>query len=328
MKLSEYQAVRERAGWFRLANETALEISGKDALSFMQGMVTNNVLSLKEGEGCYAACLTNVGKMVSDLRIFRLKERLLVLLPKSQKGKILEHLDRFLFIEEVNLKDLENQTELLSVQGPLSGKVLSDLGAGSFSFSPHRHFSFEAEDFSIEAVGATHTGERGFDLVVSRKETSRLIERLKALEGSGILEIHSETVEVLRIEAALPAYGAEMSEETIPLEVGLEKAISYEKGCYIGQEVIARIKYLGHMNRVLAGLTLSQPASPRDPIFEGDKEIGRVTSVCGSPALGKPIALAVIRREAAKEGKRFTVKTAGRSYSAQITPLPFYARKF
>lgn len=319
----EYRAVREATGWFKLDAESTFEMSGKDAVSFLQGMVSNDVKSLKDGEGCYAACLTPTGKMLSDLRIYGLSNRLLILLPKKEKTKILSHLDQFIFTEEVLFKDLEQETELFSLQGPISEKHLSDLGGKAPECELHRHGTFQAGGISIHAFAATHTGEKGFDLLVSKKDVPRFMEMLQA---SSQWEIGEATQEILRIEAGIPRYGIDMDESTLPLEAGLERAISYNKGCYVGQEVIARIKYIGHTNRILVGLTLTGPSSKGDKILHQEETVGTVTSPCYSPKVESFIALAMVRREMAKKELPLTVQTGEGPSKAIVSPLPFYAR--
>jgi len=322
-----YKAVREGVGWYRMTSESAFEMSGKDAVSFLQGMVSNDIKSLKEGTGCYAACLTPTGKMLSDLRIYVLADRLLVILSRKEKGKILEHLDKFIFTEEVLFKDLESEMELFSFQGPLSQKLLRDFVEEPLAWGLYQHRVFKREGISFRIFGATHTGEEGFDILVSKKESLRLSELIQEKGRSyGILEINAEVLEVLRIEASLPLYGIDMDESTIPLEAGLETAVSFTKGCYIGQEVIARIKYIGHTNRTLAGLKLSGAVSKGDQVVHDGREVGSITSSCYSPARQTYIALAMIRRDIAKKDTVLTVKTERGFQQAVLTPLPFYAR--
>ena len=322
-----YKSVREGVGWYRITSESAFEMSGKDAVSFLQGMVSNDVKSLKEGTGCYAACLTPTGKMLSDLRIYALADRLLVLLPRKEKGKILEHLDKFIFTEEVLFKDLESEADLFSFQGPLSQKLLRDFVEDPLVLDPYQHRAFEREGIPFRVFGATHTGENGFDMWVSKKESLRLCELIQEMGRSyGIREINAEVLEVLRIEASLPLYGIDMDESTIPLEAGLETAVNFTKGCYVGQEVIARIKYIGHTNRVLIGLKLSEAVSKGDQVVQDGREVGSITSSCYSPAQHSYVALAMMRRDIAKKEAVLMVKAERGFQQAILTSLPFYAR--
>lgn len=323
--LSEYDAIRRRVGWCRLRAESPFEISGKDAVSFLHGMVSNDVKSLKEGGGCYATCLTATGKMISDLRIFALPDRLWILLPSLQKGKVLEYLENFVFIEEVSFKDLEEEIDIFSLQGPSSERFLADLIGETFAWEAHRHGAFEIEGILSRILCATHTGERGFDILISRKESGHFCEVLLKKRGPHpIHELHEEALEILRIEAALPRYGVDMDDSTIPLEVGLNQAISFTKGCYVGQEVIARIHHIGHVNRHWVGLKLSGPTSRGGAVIFDGNEVGKVTSTCYSPFLNSYVALALIRRDMAEVGKPLEVKGPKNIQSAIIVPLPFY----
>lgn len=323
----EYQGVRERVGWYRLPSETAFEMSGKDSVSFLHGMVSNDVTSLQEGEGCYATCLTPTGKMISDLKIYALPDRLLVLLLAKKKKEILEYFDKFIFTEEVLFEDLEDKVELLSLQGPMSPQLFKEIVGTSLEGKPHCHEGFQVGEMSLRAFKVSHTGEDGFDFLILRKDGTTFHDLLKRKGRSyGLLEIHDEVLEILRIEAAIPRYGIEMDETTIPLEVGLEGAVSYTKGCYVGQEVIARIKHIGHVNRLLSGLKLPILVSRGDLVFQDGEEVGRVTSSCFAPAVSSHVALAMLRREAIKPDISLTVKTESGLKPAILFPLPFYVR--
>lgn len=324
---SEYIAIRKGVGWHPLVLETAFEISGKDAVSFLQGMVSNDVQSLKEGFGCYAACLTPTGKVLSDLRIYALADGLLILLPKSEKQKILEYFDKFIFIEDVHTKDLEEEMGFVSIEGPAAAKLLSDVFGEVPRMDFYRHYPLRSHDMSLRIISATHTGEEGFDILVPKKELSRLLVLLK--EGGKsfpLREIGGETLEILRIEAAIPRYGREIDESTILLEAGLEQAVSFTKGCYIGQEVIAKIKNIGHVNRMLVGVAFQTPAVSGDRVFQDGKEVGYVTSSCYSPAMRSSIALVMLRREIAKPESIVEIRSLNSTQQGKIKPLPFYVR--
>ena len=324
----EYKAVREGVGWYRLTlEESAFEMFGKDTVSFLHGMVSNDIKSLKEGSGCYAACLTSTGKVLSDLRVYVLSNRLLILLPQKEKKKVLEHFEKFIFVEEVLFKDLERELNLFSVQGPLARKVISDLLGKPLQLSNYEHALFQIGEISLRIIGATHTGEEGFDILASPKDSSRFCGLLREKGKSyGIQEISEETLEVLRIEASIPRYGMEMDESTILLEAGLEHAVSFAKGCYLGQEVIARIKHIGHVNRQLSGLILSGSASKGDAVLYNEKEAGHVTSACYSPAVSSYVALAILRREITLPKTPVIVKTSGSLQQSTVASLPFYVR--
>ncbi|MBI4437305.1 MAG: aminomethyl transferase family protein [Candidatus Omnitrophica bacterium] len=323
----EYEAVRKGVGWFEYTSETAFEMSGKDAVSFLQGMVSNDVKSLREGEGCYAVCLTPVGKMIADLRIYSLSDRLVILLSKAKKEEMLVHFDKFIFLEEVAFNDLEKKMSLLSLQGPLSAKLMEALSGESLSWTLHHHESLEVQGIIVRAFATSHTGEKGYDLLLPHQDIFRFSRLLEEKGGPyGLREISAETQEVLRVEGGIPRFGKDMDESTIPLEAGLEEAISYTKGCYTGQEVIARIKHIGHVNRMLVGLKCSGAVSRGDKVVQEDKEVGEVTSSCYSPAAGSYVALAMVRREVAKHEIPLMVRTRQGTMQTVVTPLPFYGR--
>ncbi len=325
--LLEYQTLREKAGYFRDDFNAGFEISGKDAVPYLQGMVSNDVQSLKPGQGCYAACLTAVGKMISDLWVYRYEEGVFVILPKSQKKKIMDHLDQFVFIEEVSFKDLEEETDLFFLQGPLSGKLIEEVTGEKIMWAPNSHRSFLWKGVPIRMVHISTTGEEGFGLLIPKHATTGFLQELvKKGDSYGLRQIGPETVEVLRIEAGLPRFGIDMNESTIPLEAGLSHAVSYTKGCYVGQEVIARATHIGHVNKALTGLKVEGPASAGDKMIENGNEIGHLTSACYSPVLASFAALATVRRESSKPGTPVDIHTSYGVQKAQVIPLPFYAR--
>jgi len=313
---SEYQTLTQEVGWRVLQELSFFEVSGADATSFLQGMVSNDVQRLKGGEGCYATCLTSTGKMLSDVTIYKLEDRFWLSLLQENQKKILDHLDHYLFTEDVSLKAIEKKT-LVSVQGPASRKMLTQHLKNPLPEIPHAHGVFPWGEMSLKVFQESRVGSEGFDCLLSEEDTPSFISKFS------IPEVGERAFETVRIESGIPRYPVDMNEETIPLEVGLEHAISYEKGCYIGQEVIARIKYLGHTNRTLMGLLLSEPAHEGETLFLEGKAVGRITSSTFSPKRSTYIALALIRREQAKEGVQLLLEHSKGKQTATVCPLPF-----
>jgi len=325
IELMEYEAVRKGVGWFELASETAFEMSGKDAASFLHGMVSNDVKSLREGEGCYTTCLTPTGKMIADFRIFALSDRLLVLISKTKKKETLAHLDKFIFLEEITFQDLEGKTSLFSLQGPLSEKLMETLVGKSLPWALYHHEPLEVQGIPLRVFASSHTGEKGYDLLLPFEAVSHSTQLLEERgRPYGLRKVGPQTLEILRVEAGIPYFGMDMDESTIPLEAGLETAVSFTKGCYTGQEVIARIKHIGHVNRMLVGLKCEGVVSRGDPVIQGENEVGLVTSSSDSPAARSHVALATVRREAATEGTSLIVRTPHGNVQTVVAPLPFY----
>jgi folate-binding protein YgfZ len=277
-------------------------------------MITNDVRLL--GDGCPAidACILDAtGHMRTELRVVARGDSLLLDLPGEKVDEIFRLLEGFIVMEDVEMVDQTDFLAVVSVQGPgaTSELVQSCAGLGEATVIP-----------------SDHTGEGGFDIYVRADHAEEV---RKCLKAAGAITVGDETAETLRIEAGIPRWGVDMDEKTIPLEANLEAThISHTKGCYVGQEIIARIVARGHTNRALSGLLLqgSQLPSRGDLIFpvgeEEEREIGWVTSACQSPALGQPIALAYLRHEWREPGRKVRVIREGSdAIESSTATLPF-----
>lgn len=277
---AQYRAATQEVAWVDLTTREQLNVVGPDRVSFVQGMVTNDVEKLPEGQTLYAAMLTAKGAMVGDARIVKLPESLVLDTGAGQRAAVSEFLNKYLISEDCEVR----ATDDFAVVGLLGPKA-ADLAA----------------QMSAEAVVArlpSLLGERGVDLLVKR---SRLSDVKTAL--AAVTRLSDETFEVLRVEALVPKFGLDMTETTIPLEARLERAIAYQKGCYIGQEVIARATYRGHMNRKLSQLLLGEAApAPGTELSKDGKKVGWVTSVVRSVARGQNLALGYVHVSAGPPG--------------------------
>lgn len=324
----EYEAAKNRAGITDLSDRGKLRLSGKDHLKFLQGMLTNDVMKLGEGEGMYAAILTVKGRMLSDMRVYRGKESVLLDLEPGLNLKVGEILKRYRLSYKANIDDITESMGLLSVHGPRARMLLNEAtGVESLPVGELGHVSAVIGGRDVTVVKVGRTGGEGYDIYAPADSLSDiwsfLTDRGKAY---GILPVGRAVLDALRIEAGIPVYGIDMDEETIPIEAGIWSALSFEKGCYVGQEVVARIKWRGHVNRHLSGLVLQGGREPRSgsEIFSGEKKIGHVTSAVLSPAVGKPIALGYVRREYVEPGTQVLIKFPDDSLvEARVTTLPF-----
>ncbi|HKA33175.1 MAG TPA: folate-binding protein YgfZ, partial [Candidatus Binatia bacterium] len=254
----EYQAVRAAAGFFDLCNYVVVRLTGPDRVSFLQGMVSNDVKKLAPGAGVYAAVLDVNGKVLADLRVLCAEDSFILLVLASLKQKVVDQLNRYLVADDVVIEDLEGRHGILSVQGPHALLLLN-------AAAPHQdppvhmysHALLRLDGCEARVVRSTHTGEEGFDIIIEINDTVTVAESLeRAGTALGARWVGLKAQEILRVEAGLPRYGVDMSDETILLETGLDHAVSFSKGCYLGQEVIERIHSRGHVNRKLAGLVL------------------------------------------------------------------------
>jgi folate-binding protein YgfZ len=329
--LAEHAALRERAVVLDLSFRSRICLTGAERVRFLHGQVTNDVNRLEVGEGCYAALITAKGRIQSDLNIYRLQDELLLDFEPGLTKAISERLEKYVIADDVQVVDVASHYGLLSIQGPQAGSVLS--GAGVAVELPAAAFSFvkiaDATLGEIYLMNQPRLGTNGFDLFVPVAGVSAMLEKLlAAAKARGGRACGWEAFEMARIEAGIPRFGVDMDESNIALEAGLEnRAISFSKGCYIGQEVISRIKTYGQVAKALRGLRLaddlkSLPARG-DKLFHGGKEVGYVTSALASPALKTNVALGYVRKEVNEPGSELTLRTSEGESRARIVELPF-----
>jgi len=321
-----YQAARQRSGWIDRSSRGRIVVSGRDRASYLQGLLTNDIVALTPGSGCYSAYLTAQGRMISDLWVYELGEVMLLDLPSVEaKTTVLSKLDQFIFSEDVQLGDVTDAFAQIAIVGPDASRVVTDLLGGPPPSAEHACIRGEIAGGASIVTRVTDTGEPGFDLYV---ETLRLSLLKDALSNAGVVELDNETADVLRVEAGVPLFHRDMDEETIPLEAGIEaRAINMDKGCYVGQEVIVRVLHRGHgrVAKKLVGLTIDGGTVPASGtiVTNGDREIGRITSAVQSPSLSGTIALAYLQRDFLEPGTSVNVAGA----PAMVSALPFVARQ-
>lgn len=316
-----YRDARERAAWRRRDDRRVIAVSGADRLAWLQGLLTNDVKALAGGGACYAAWLTPQGRMITDADVVELGHETWLDVSAPLAGRLVERLDSLVFAEDVHLAEA-GAVVLLGVYGPEAGALVArHLGVEP----PDRPYGFarlDAGEGIAALVGSDHLGVPGVHVYAPGPVAEALIGRLA---GEGVPELDEGSAEVLRVEAGRPRFGADMGEDTIPLEAGIEsRAISHTKGCYVGQEIIVRLRDLAHgrVARRLVGLLVngSEAPSAGEPIVVEGRPVGRVTSAVGSIALGRPIALGYVHRDHAEAG---TVVQVGPAVDATVTSLPF-----
>jgi tRNA-modifying protein YgfZ len=296
---SEYELVTEAAGLVDRSERAMFVVRGGEATDFLQGQVSNDV-ELAPGHGCYATILNHKGKLRTDLRVLR-GDGFFWLDTEPVGHAVLRHmLDTYSLGRDVQWEDVGEGHSILSLLGPGADALLDEPPL------PEEHA------FVDTGAGLWVRTDLGVDLLCSSSRADELRSEL------GVEEVSEEVAECLRIESGRPRLGFDMDADTIPQEAGInERAVDFEKGCYVGQETVARLHYKGKPNRHLRGLRLSGPAERRTEILLGEKVVGRIGSGCVSPRLG-PIALALVRREASPGD---TVLVDGSE--AQVAELPF-----
>ncbi len=329
----EYTAVRQGVGIVDLSSRGKLRLSGKDHLKFLQGMLTNDVMKLEEGTGMYATVLTVKGRMISDMRVYREGESVLLDLEAGLNEKVRELLTKFRLSYKADIDDITETTGLISVQGPQAAKLIGLLIERELPQMKQYDFQkAEAACLGLTIVSVNRTGEEGYDIYVSNEGLELLWDTLISRgEELGVKPVGYGALNTLRIEAGIPVYGVDMDESNIPIEAGLWDALNFEKGCYVGQEVVARIKWRGHVNWHLMGFASEGASAPEvgDEIFSGERKIGRITSSIFSPAVNKALSLGYIRREFKDPGTQVLIHRAENSEEkAEVTELPFYKGSF
>ena len=297
-----YRALKETCGLVDRSERGKLALTGTEAKAFLHGQVTNDIEGLEPGRGCYAAFLTHKGKMLGDLRVLDLGDELLLDTERVALQGLFNMIRRYKLGMDVELHKLTLEWRLLSLIGP------------------------ETDRFGLEAEHANRRDEiAGQPVVLVRTDVGVDVfvpaEGVEAVRAAlGVPEVSEDVAEIVRVERGRPRYGIELDESVIPQEAGLnERAVSFTKGCYVGQETVARLYYRGKPNRHLRGLRLSAPVEPGALLRRGEKEVGHVGTVVVSPTFG-PIALAIVRREASPGD---TLAVGDGEAAAEVVALPF-----
>jgi len=347
--LDGYRALREGAGLLdRSSSRGRIRLTGADRRAYLQGLLTNDIVALGPGTGCYAAYLTPQGRMIADMRVFELGDALLVDLESDVAETVRSRWEQFIFTEEVTVEALTASTAQIGVYGPRAASVLASAfsaagtsgtsreaattggqpspGAETLgSMAMHSNLSLDFQGAAAFVLRGDDTGVGGFDIVLPVDRKDAVLDLLTTL---GAEAVAPEAAEICRIEAGRPRFHVDMDEETIPLEAGIEdRAISQTKGCYVGQEIIIRVLHRGHgrVARRLVGFRFdpSAPTPARgDKVRSTDRDIGAITSAVASPALGAPIALGYVHRDYVQPGTQVTVGGSG----ATVSALPFVGR--
>lgn len=329
-------AVRSAVGGWIRDDLSFIRIVGTDAASWLHSQTTNDVESLASGDGCANALLDRQGRLQCHFTLHRWEDEFWLIVERSQKDRLLEQFDSHLFIEEVELHDAGDDVEFVVLQGPRTMGILSSImddetrdGTALLPRQPYHCHPVELAGFEVLAFLISYTGEDGYLFVTERGESERLLNVFRERGGAfGFAEIGPEAREILRIEAGMPVYGVDMDEKNLLPETTLERtALDYDKGCFLGQEVVARLKAYGSPKRALMGIVLDGPELPsRDSdLFVDGRKAGTVKSSVASPTLGKNIALIYLDRDHRNPGQSIDFSTDdGPEFNGTVTVLPFY----
>jgi folate-binding protein YgfZ len=318
---------RAGVGLFDMNHRGFLEVRGEDRVRWLDGMISGDVQALEDaasGAGCYAVLLTNRGAIVADLHVARLGETYLLEAPRVDLPRIRETLERYLIADDVVLEDRSAEFSTFGLEGPTALDVLSEATEGRIAeLGPECWVESTIADRKVLVASFGFSGERGFQIRCEPEESGSVEAALvAAAEATSLVRGDFESLEILRIEAGIPRLGAELDEEVLPPEARLEHAISTTKGCYVGQEIVARLRARGQVNHLLVGLRLGSEALPPigAELKAGERVTGELTSVAISPSEG-PIALGFVRRDHAEPGT--VIEILG--VEARVSALPFIA---
>ncbi len=309
-------------------DSVVIEVGGADRISFLHRMLTNDIKKLSPGQGAYTCLLNAQAKVLADMNVLVLENFIWLLTNLGLKDKISSLLNQAVIMDQVELIDKSDALKLISIHGPKSKDLLSRTRKNAGL--PEELFysrNVSIEDVPVVIIRLNLTGETGFGLFMPRgKENPVESKILENGEEFGLIEIHQSSFETLRIEAAIPRYGIDFDHSFLLPEVGLENAVSYTKGCFPGQEILARLDSRGGVARKLTGFELKGEKVPQknNKIFVDEKEAGFVTSAAFSPTLKKTIALGYLKTEAQKAGHEVIVDISGDHIPARVKTAPFY----
>jgi len=309
---AEYRAATRACGLVDRSERGKLALAGVEAKAFLQGQVSNDVEALTPGTGCYAAFLTPKGKMLGDIRILDAGDELLLDTERVALQELFNMVRRFSVGYTLELHKRTLQRGLLSLLGPDAETVAS---IGHLDAAEDSHAAVQIDGIAARAIRT----DVGLDLLCDAEDTEALT---RALTGRGAEPVSETVADCVRVERGRPRYGIDLDDSVIPQEADLnDRAVSFSKGCYVGQETVARLFYRGKPNRQLRGLRLSAAAPTGAEITLGDRVVGRLGSVAESPTHGS-IALALVRREAPPGSD---VVVGADQVDAVVVELPFAA---
>ncbi|MGI9553442.1 MAG: aminomethyltransferase family protein [Thermodesulfobacteriota bacterium] len=326
---TEVGKVRSGAGIIDLSDRGKLKLSGKEHLKLLQGMLTNDVLKLENFRGLYATSLTVKGKIITDMRVHKFDDNILLDLEPGINETYGPFLLKYRLSYKADIEDITESHSLIHLCGPDStGIIKKNFNLDKVPVNEFDSLVLNKDGGDILIIKINRTGETGYDLYADNETGFRVwSDLINSNADDGLTPFGLKTLDTLRIEAGIPVLGKDMDENTIPIEAGLWNALDFEKGCYIGQEVVARIKWRGRVNWHLVGFEIDEindALKSGSEIFSGDKKIGRVTSFVHSPTLDKAIAIGYIRREFNENGVNVEIKLSKNLHlKAAVSALPF-----
>ncbi|HTT19098.1 MAG TPA: glycine cleavage T C-terminal barrel domain-containing protein [Candidatus Sulfotelmatobacter sp.] len=322
---SEFAALRTSCGVYDLGYRAKISLAGGDRVRWLNGMVTNNIRDLAVGQGVYAFLLNPQGHILGDLYAYNRGEAILVDTDRKQAEKIISTFDHYIIMDDIEVKDLTDSLTSLGVAGPKSREILAAAGIAVPEAKPLEIFEItcacDCDCVPCAAVRAENPAYGSYELWLAPKDVKKTWE---ALLAHGAVPVGSEALEMHRIANGIPLYGVDIRERDLPQETEQARALNFNKGCYIGQEIVERVRSRGSVHRKFAGFIADagQPIVAGTKIVSGEKEVGEITSVAflRQPGAENNVALGYIRRELGVPGREVVI--GGMKATIVTLPVP------
>lgn len=289
--MTAYEGLRSGAVWFDLSGQGTIRMTGEDRTRLLHAMTTNDMQKLESGHGCYTFFLNAQGRILADANVFTFNDSYILDTEPELGSKLLDHLDKYIIADDVNLTDESTQWAMIAVEGPRNREVLQRLGAPA----PEEPWAIAAWCSGFVAA-VSSTGAEGFRIAVPADKKAQLISKLKDMD---VPEASGLEANIVRLEHGKPRYGDDITERNLAQETNQMHAIAFGKGCYLGQEIVERVRSRAQLHRMLTPVRIrsQSPPSPGTKLSVEGKEIAEITSAAWSPALGEVVALAYVRVE-------------------------------
>jgi folate-binding protein YgfZ len=292
--MTGYEALRNSAAWLDLSARGKIKLTGEDRARLLHAMTTNHIQQLTPGTGCYAFFLNDKGRILADANILCRPEHFLLDLEPEARAKIYQHLDHFIIADDVTLEDVTDALATIAIEGPKASAVLQAAGA------PIPEADYSTVDWGSRVVARLNSsGSLGFFIFAPASEKPQIVAQI---EAAGAVAADAEAFRVVRLEHGKARYGDDIGERFLAQEANQPQALHFSKGCYLGQEIVERVRSRGQIHRVLMPLVIETkaPPEPGTKLQNGENNVAEITSAAYSPALGKVVALAYIRTEQAR----------------------------
>jgi folate-binding protein YgfZ len=296
-----YVALREGAAWLDLSGRGKIRVSGADRARLLHAMTTNHIEQLKPGEGCYTFFLNAQGRILGDANVLCLEDQILLDTEPETRQKLFEHLDRYIIADDVTLDDTTDRLSTIAVEGPQAAQMLAELGA------PLSEKPYSSTEWGARTVARLNsTGSDGYFLFVRAEEKADLLEHL---EKAGAIAATPDDARIVRIEHGRARYGEEITERYLVQETDQLHAVHFSKGCYLGQEIVERVRSRAQIHRVLRAIQIDSPEAPAPgtKLTAGEAPAGEIASAVYSPAFGKVVALAYVRVPYSEPGAQIAI---------------------